>query len=136
MAKLGRLLFAISVGFLGFQVIFYGRFLGGVPPVPPWTSGSRLLAYITGAVLVALSLAILLHKETRISATALGLIYLFCVLFLHTQKFHDIVYDGVAVPAPSNRSLWPGPPWFSQRSPPKNLRPFKFSRQPIHSSPI
>jgi hypothetical protein len=61
MARPGRVLFAVSIGFLSFQVIFYGRFLGGVPPIPPWTPGGHLLAYITGTILVALSIAILLN---------------------------------------------------------------------------
>src|SRR5260370_1155265 len=55
----GRLLFAIPIGAFGVQYIIYGRFMGGLPPVPPWTPGGPVFAYMTGIVLIAISLSIL-----------------------------------------------------------------------------
>jgi uncharacterized membrane protein len=95
MARLGRIFFAIPIGFFGIQYILYARFVGGLPPVPPWTPGGRVLAYITGAVLLAISSSLLTKKEAAFSALLLGLIFLLCVVFLHLQKFSAVLHDGV-----------------------------------------
>src|SRR5438270_10446578 len=96
LARLGRIFFAISIGVFGIQDLMQGKWKGGIPPVPPWTPGGHMFVYITGAILIAISISLLLNKEARLSATILGLICVLCVLFLHTQRFHDIVHDGNA----------------------------------------
>ena len=63
MAKLGRILFAVAIGFFGIQDIFYGHFLGGVPPAPPWTAGGSHTAYLLGASFIVLSLALLANQQ-------------------------------------------------------------------------
>jgi hypothetical protein len=56
--KLGPCLFAISIAAFGIQYLIYGRFEGGLPPVPPWTPGGSVLAYVIGAALIAVGVSI------------------------------------------------------------------------------
>jgi putative oxidoreductase len=95
LAKLGRPLFAIGIAFFGLQYLIYGQFLGGLPPVPPWSPGGRIAAYGLGVFLVAAGLSILLNRYRRFAAIALAALFLLCVIFLHTQRMHDVVYNGV-----------------------------------------
>src|SRR5438094_6312119 len=95
MVKLGRIFFAIPLGVFGIQYLIYGQWTGGLPPVPPWTPGGHIFAYVTGVVLLAISVSLLGKKEARFSATLLGLLFLLCAVFLHAQKFSAIIHDGV-----------------------------------------
>jgi uncharacterized membrane protein len=93
--KPGRFFFAIAMAAFGVQYLLYGRFVGGLPPVPPWTPGGAILAYLTGAALIAASLSIAAKWKARWSATLVGILFLFCVLFLHGLSAMAILYDGV-----------------------------------------
>jgi uncharacterized membrane protein len=92
--QLGRYLFAISIAFFGLQYLTYGRFLGGLPPVPPWSPGGALAAYLTGILLVAVGIGMAISKYVRVSAFVLGAFFILCVLILHTPHLHNIIYDG------------------------------------------
>src|SRR5437016_3696206 len=72
MVKLGRIFFAIPLGVFGIQYLIYGQWTGGLPPVPPWTPGGHIFAYVTGIVLLALSVSLLGKKEARFSASFAG----------------------------------------------------------------
>lgn len=93
--KVGRFCFAISIAFFGFQYLLYGRFMGGLPPVPPWTPGGRVLAYLLGAALILAGLSIATLWKARLSATGLAVLFLLCVLFLHSLHASAILYNGV-----------------------------------------
>jgi len=93
--KVGRFCFAISIAFFGFQYLLYGRFTGGLPPVPPWTPGGRVLAYVLGAALILAGLSIATPWKARLSATGLAVLFLLCVLFLHSVHASAILYNGV-----------------------------------------
>jgi len=95
MIKLGRIFLAIPLGVFGIQYLIYGQWTGGLPPVPPWTPGGHIFAYVTGVVLLALGVSLLGKKEARFSATLLGLLFLLCTVFLHAQKLSGIIHDGV-----------------------------------------
>jgi uncharacterized membrane protein len=94
MTKFGRIFFAIPLAVFGIQDLIHGRWTGGLPPVPPWTPGGHIFAYVMGLVLIAVSISLIAKKEARFSATILGLIFLFCAIFLHAQKFTGILHDG------------------------------------------
>src|SRR5438132_5137329 len=96
MVKFGRIFFAIPLGVFGIQYLIYGQWTGGIPPVPPWTPGGHIFAYVTGVVLLALSASVLGKKESRFSATLLGLLFLLCTVFLHAQKFSGIIHEGIS----------------------------------------
>src|SRR5437899_12184777 len=95
MVKLGRIFFAIPLGVFGIQYLIYGQWTGGLPPVPPWTPGGHIFAYVTGVVLLAISVSLLGKKEARFSATLLGLLFLLCAVFLHAQTFSCVIHAGV-----------------------------------------
>src|SRR5260370_1331603 len=84
----GRLLFAIPIGAFGVQYIIYGRFMVGLPPVPHWTPGGPVFAYMTGIVLIAISLSILSKTKARLSAALLGIGFFLCVVLLQTWFFN------------------------------------------------
>jgi len=91
---LGRFFFAIPMVGFGVQYIVYGRYLGGLPPVPPWAPGGAFGAYLVGAVLVALGVSILANWKARFSAAVLGLLFLLCVLLLHTWRLSSVINNG------------------------------------------
>jgi len=93
--KSGRCFFAASLIAFGVQYLIYGRFAGGLPPVPPWTPGGRVGAYLVGAALIAAGISITANWKARLSATLVGIFFLLCVVFLQTIHFSDIVYSGV-----------------------------------------
>lgn len=93
--KPGRCFFAASLIAFGVQYVIYGRFAGGLPPVPPWTPGGHVGAYLVGAALIAAGISIAANWKARWSATLVGIFNLLCVVFLHTIHFSDIVRSGV-----------------------------------------
>jgi uncharacterized membrane protein YphA (DoxX/SURF4 family) len=95
LTKLGRYFFAIPLLVFAIEYLARGRWLGGMPPVPPWTHGEHIFSYVTGATLLVISISLLINKEARLSGTILGLLFMFCVVFLHAAKhFSEIIHDG------------------------------------------
>jgi uncharacterized membrane protein len=90
----GRVLFAISIAVFGLQYLFYGRFVGGLAPVPPWVPGGSIGSYLVGVFLIATAIGMATKRQARLSAISLGLFFLFCVLFLHTWHFRAVVTQG------------------------------------------
>ena len=95
LTKLGRFFFAIPLIVFAVEYLARGRWQGGMPPVPPWTHGEHIFSYVAGAILLVISISLLINKEARISASILGLLFMFCVVFLHAAKhFSGIIHDG------------------------------------------
>jgi uncharacterized membrane protein len=94
LAELGRSLFVIPFAVFGVQYFPYGHYDGGLSPVPPWAPGGPVGAYLIGAFLVVAAISVLARWHARLFATLLGLVYLLCVLLLHSQHFTDILYNG------------------------------------------
>jgi len=95
LTKLGRFFFTIPLIVFAIEYVARGRWQGGMPPVPPWTHGEHIFSYVAGAVLLLISISLLLNKEARLSATILGLLFMFSVVFLHAWKhFSEMIHDG------------------------------------------
>ena len=92
---LGRFLFALSMTAFGIQYFLYSKFLGGLPLVPPWMPGGPWAAYLTGAVLIALSIGMVTRRRASSSATLLGILFLLSVSFLHGLRGAEILSNGV-----------------------------------------
>lgn len=95
MISVGRVLFAIALAVFGIQYIQYGKYMGGLPPVPPWAPGGAMGAHLVGAVLVAAAISLAINQKARLSALVIGVLFLFCVLFLQLQHFSAVVHNGV-----------------------------------------
>jgi uncharacterized membrane protein YphA (DoxX/SURF4 family) len=95
LTKLGRFFFALPLLVFSVEYLARGRWQGGMPPVPPWTHGEHIFSYVAGAILLVISISLLINKEARLSANILGLLFMFCVVFLHAAKhFSGIIHDG------------------------------------------
>jgi uncharacterized membrane protein len=91
---IGRVFFAIPILVFGMQYVTYGRFVRGLPPVPPWAPGGAAAAYLTGALLVATAVCILANVQVRLSAVVLGMFCFVCVVALHTMKLTTVINQG------------------------------------------
>jgi uncharacterized membrane protein len=90
----GRIFFAVALAVFGIQYFQFGKYQGGLPPVPPWAPGGAIGAYLVGVILLAAAISFAINKEVRISALVIGSLFLFCVLFFHLQHFSAVVHDG------------------------------------------
>jgi len=93
--EVGRLLFAIATAVFGIQYLHYGKYVGGLPPVPQWAPGGAIGAYLVGVALIVAALALAIGKKARLAALVIGGLFLFCVIFLHLQHFGEVVHDGI-----------------------------------------
>jgi hypothetical protein len=90
----GRTLFAIGIAAFGAQYLLEGRYLGGLPPVPPWAPGGSIGAYLIGIFLIVAAVSIAAQWNTRLFAALLGTLFLLSVVVLHLQHFSDVVHKG------------------------------------------
>jgi uncharacterized membrane protein len=91
---IGRVFLAIPIVIFGIQYLGYGRFVRGLPPVPPWAPGGAAAAYLTAALLVATGVCILANVQVRLSATLLGAFCFVCVVALHTMRLTRVIHQG------------------------------------------
>lgn len=86
MLFIGRLLFAAAVTAFGVLCLVYIDFVNQLQPVgeffPPSTPGYRLLAVLTGALLIAAGLALLSNFKVRFAAVVLALLFGLWILLL------------------------------------------------------
>jgi uncharacterized membrane protein len=83
---LGRLLIAIAAVFFGVEHFLHSQFVPVVPLgklMPTWYPGHLLIAYVTGAVLIAAGVSLLLGKRTRAAATSIGILAVAAVLLVY-----------------------------------------------------
>jgi uncharacterized membrane protein len=92
--QLGRIFFAVGITFFGLQYLFYGHYLGGTPPVPPWAPGGAAGTYAIGGLMVAAGIGLVTPQFGRWSALVVGAVYLACIVFLHLPHTRDIIFSG------------------------------------------
>jgi len=90
----GRILFAIGIASFGLQYLLHGRYLGGLPPIPPWAPGGSIGAYLVGVFLIVAAVSIAAQWNARLFAALLGTLFLVCVVVLHLQHFSDVIHKG------------------------------------------
>jgi uncharacterized membrane protein len=92
----GRIFFAIAMLAFGIQYAVNGRLADGLPPVPYWivtsSTGNHIAAYLTAAILVVTSLAILFDRMLRTASLLLGVFTIFICCF-HLTHLHDVIHD-------------------------------------------
>jgi uncharacterized membrane protein len=92
--NLGRSLFGISILFFGFQYVYYHEYLGGLPPVPPWSPGGAIGAYAVGVILLLCGAGLFVPRFARTCALIIGALFFSCILFLHLQHAQDVIFSG------------------------------------------
>lgn len=92
--KIGRSFLGIAMLAFGVELLMLGQFSLGLAPVPPWTPGGRIAAYVTGVVLVIGGICIVTGWLVRRAAAALAFLFLFSAFVFHTQRFPGIVHNG------------------------------------------
>jgi uncharacterized membrane protein len=92
----GRFFIAIPATIFGLEHFLYPEFVPGVPLnklTPSWIPQHLVWSYLTGAVLVVTGFAVILKKEARLAATALGIMILLLVLFVYLPIVIANPYD-------------------------------------------
>jgi len=82
----GRIVIGIAAIFYGVEHFLHPVNVPGVPLekfMPVWIPGPRLIAYLTGAILLTAGVSILLARKTRTAATYLGGWILLLVIFIY-----------------------------------------------------
>ena len=81
LSKVGTIFYALVIGFFGINHFLNGT--GMQKMVPSFLPGGVVWVYITGACLVAASIAFLIGKQTRLAGLLLALFLLLIVLTVH-----------------------------------------------------
>ncbi len=82
----GRIVIGVAAIFYGVEHFLYPVNVPGVPLeklMPAWIPGPRLIAYLTGAILLIAGVSTLLARKTRTAATYLGDWILLLVIFVY-----------------------------------------------------
>jgi len=90
----GRFLLALAITGFGVELLVYGQFVRGLPPVPPWTPVSPGVAYLVGAVLVAAGVGMLTEAATHLSAMVVGAVFIFSAVVLHGLHARAVLLAG------------------------------------------
>lgn len=93
----GQVLFAASMAALGVLSLISGGFIYGWQPVPSWIPGHNILAYGSGALMLASSTGLLLKRTARLSAGILSTYLLIWLLLLHAP---------IVATDPLNEGVW------------------------------
>ncbi|MGP0020434.1 MAG: hypothetical protein ACLPHP_17820 [Candidatus Sulfotelmatobacter sp.] len=86
LVMVGRVLIGIAAIFYGVENFLHTANVPGVPLeklMPAWIPAHLLIGYLTGAILFAAGIGILLNKKTRMAATYLGTWIVLLVLFIY-----------------------------------------------------
>ncbi len=77
--KVGRILFALPFGIFGLFHFMNGSQMAGMVPIP----GGVFWIYVTGAALLAASVAIIIEKKARLACVLLGVMLVIFALSIH-----------------------------------------------------
>lgn len=96
LVHLGRLFVGIAVLFFSMEHFLHPDFVPGVPlgkVVPTWIPLRLFWGYLTGAVLLAAGISILVNKKARLAATYLGVMIFLVVMFVYLPMLAAIPWD-------------------------------------------
>jgi hypothetical protein len=98
-AVLGRYFFAVAVGDFGVGNFLHPAFAPVVPEpdlmTPAWIPGHMVWPYLTGAILVACSVAMLLNWRTRLAAAVVGITFFVLLIFIYMPM--EIVHPSIEI---------------------------------------
>jgi uncharacterized membrane protein len=98
-AVLGRYFFAVAIGEFGVENFLHPQFAPVVPEpdlmTPAWVPGHTMWPYLTGAILVACSVAMLLNWRTRLAASVVGITFFALLIFIYMPM--EIVHPSIEI---------------------------------------
>jgi uncharacterized membrane protein YphA (DoxX/SURF4 family) len=80
-SRIGVILYAIVIGFFG--ITHFMNASGMAPYVPSFFHGGEFWVYLTGAALIAASIAFFIGKQTRLAGILLAVFLIIIVLTIH-----------------------------------------------------
>ncbi len=86
MILFGRIAIAIAAIFFGVEHFLHPEFAPGIPlpmTTPSWVPLPSLWAYLAGAILLAVGIALALNKKPRVAATSIGALMTALTVFLY-----------------------------------------------------
>jgi uncharacterized membrane protein YphA (DoxX/SURF4 family) len=90
--KAGRICFGIAMAGVGFQQFYYGDFHPMLlPPLHAWIPGIAIWAYVSGTVLMAFSVAIIIGRQARLFSLVLGAVLLAVFIFYYIP--YELIID-------------------------------------------
>ena len=89
----GRLLFAISMVFFGFEFFLFVTGMGGPLPGPPWSRGVLFLDWLACVGFIFAGVSIAMGKMARLVATFLGVVLLLYVVGRYMQVWLARLHD-------------------------------------------
>jgi uncharacterized membrane protein YphA (DoxX/SURF4 family) len=92
--KIGRYFLALPLLVFATQYLVFGKYLGGLPPMPPWAQGASFGAYPVGLLLLANSTAIFIRRQVRLLSLVTGAWFVFCVFVFHLQHASSVWSNG------------------------------------------
>jgi uncharacterized membrane protein YphA (DoxX/SURF4 family) len=82
----GRVVFAVAIASLGVLSLVYGDVVAGLEPLPAPAPGKPFIGYLTGIVLLAAGVGVLIDRTARVAAVSLGVVFTLWVLLLHVPN--------------------------------------------------
>jgi uncharacterized membrane protein YphA (DoxX/SURF4 family) len=92
--KIGRYFVAVPLLVFAIQYLVFGKYLGGLPPMPPWAQGASFGAYPVGALLLVTSTAIFSDRHVRLLSLVTGAWFVFCFFVFHLQHVSSVWSNG------------------------------------------
>jgi uncharacterized membrane protein YphA (DoxX/SURF4 family) len=92
--KAGRFFLAIPLLVFAIQYFVAGKYLGGLPPMPPWAEGGAAGAYVVGVLLLATGAAILINKQARLLSLVTGTWFVLSFFVFHLQHASSVWSNG------------------------------------------
>jgi uncharacterized membrane protein len=91
--RVGFVCFAVAMLFFGAQYLISGHLLVGHPPIPSWPTAPSVVAYLTGAIVLAAALGLFVKRTAWRAAAALGGIFVACAVALHGYRLAGHLHD-------------------------------------------
>ena len=92
--RIGRYFLAVPLLAFAIQYLVFGKYLGGLPPMPPWAQGAGFGAYPVGTLLLVTSTTIFINRRVRLLSIVTGAWFVFCFFVFHLQHAGSVWGNG------------------------------------------
>ena len=92
--KIGRYFLALPLLVFAMQYFVFGKYLGGLPPMPPWAQGGSFGAYPIGLLLLVTSAAIFINRQARLLSFVTGAWFVSSFFAFHLQHASSVWSNG------------------------------------------